>query len=262
MSTLGRRVVTAVVLVIAVALVLFGLEPPAAAWFFSACLLMGCWEWSGFVTTGVWLRALYLLLGVAFAVAVQLALPAGAVPLTLFAGAACWWLLVAARLYSGEVRYSPPLVALTGYACLLPAWAALIWLLQQPRGAWLLVWMIAIVAAADTAAYFTGRALGRRKLAPQLSPGKTIEGLAGGLLAATAVAVIGAWILDEPVWRFVIGGPLIAAVSVVGDLTVSAAKRNAGLKDAGWVLPGHGGIMDRSDSLVAAAPFFALALSL
>ena len=261
MSTLGKRVITAVALVVAIALVLFVLEPPAAVWFFSACLLIGCWEWSGFVTSGVWLRALYLLLGLAFAVAVLLALRSGAAPLALFVGAGIWWLLVTAGLYGREVRYSPPLVALAGYACLLPAWVALIWLLQEPRGAWLLIWMITIVAAADIAAYFTGKACGRRKLAPLLSPGKTIEGLIGGLLAATVVAVAGAWLLDVHWWRFVIAGPVLAAVSVVGDLTVSAAKRNAGLKDSGWVLPGHGGIMDRADSLVAVAPFFALVLS-
>ncbi len=262
MSTLGKRIVTAAVLIVAVLIVLFGQRPPAAAWFFSACLLMGCWEWSGFFASAAWLRIVYLLLGMVLAAGLLLALPANQPPLALLAAAACWWLLVTAGLYTREVRYPPVLVAVAGYLALLPAWAALLWILGEPQGAWRLVWMIAVVAAADTGAYFTGKAIGRRKLAPRLSPGKTIEGMAGGLLAATAVAVGGAWMLGEPLWHFALAGPLIAAISVVGDLTVSAAKRNAGLKDSGWILPGHGGIMDRSDSLVAAAPFFALALSL
>ncbi len=262
MSTLGKRIVTAAVLIVAVLIVLFGQPPPAAAWFFSACLLMGCWEWSGFFAAGAWPRLAYLVSGILLAAGLLLVLPANQPPLALLAAAACWWLLVTAGLYAREVRYPPGLVAVAGYLALLPAWAALLWILAEPQGAWRLVWLIAVVAAADTGAYFTGKAIGRRKLAPQLSPGKTIEGMAGGLLAATGVAVGGAWLLDESLWRFALAGPLIAVVSVVGDLTVSAAKRNAGLKDSGWILPGHGGIMDRSDSLVAAAPFFALVLSL
>lgn len=262
MSTLSKRIVTAVILVAVIVIVLFGLRPPAAVIFCSACLVMGCWEWSGFLRWGYPLRAGYLLGGVLLAGLLYLTLPDNQPPVPIFVAASLWWLLVAGWLNRHDIGYDSLLVALAGYACLLPAWVALSWLLSFTHGAWLLVWMIAIVAAADTGAYFTGKAVGRRKLAPQLSPGKTLEGLAGGLLAATVVAVTGAWLAGFALWHFAIAGPLIAAVSVVGDLAVSACKRNAGLKDTGRVLPGHGGVMDRIDSLVAAAPVFALVLSL
>ena len=140
------------------------------------------------------------------------------------------------------------------------AWAALVWV-RVEQGALMTIAMLLVVWSADIFAYFTGRRFGRRKLAPSISPGKTVEGLAGGLVGAGLVAL--AVVLLAPqlsaantlIWLL---AALIAALfSVVGDLYESRLKRRAGAKDSGSLLPGHGGILDRIDGLLAAAPVFA-----
>ena len=118
----------------------------------------------------------------------------------------------------------------------------------------------AIVAAADICAYAAGKLFGRRKLAPTVSPGKTWEGQYGGLVAAIAVGAGGAALLGLPAGSFAVVAAVMAPLSVIGDLTVSAFKRQAGLKDSGVLFPGHGGVLDRIDGLVAALPLFLLAL--
>ncbi|HEX9140139.1 MAG TPA: phosphatidate cytidylyltransferase, partial [Steroidobacteraceae bacterium] len=112
----------------------------------------------------------------------------------------------------------------------------------------------------DIGAFFAGRAYGRIKLAPRVSPAKTWEGVIGGLLLATALGVGGAYWFGEPVSLFVPLCLATAAFSVVGDLTESMLKRSVGMKDSGRLLPGHGGILDRIDSVTAAAPVFSLGL--
>ena len=160
--------------------------------------------------------------------------------------------------------------AASGWIVLLGAFVAIVAL--QMRSAWLALAAMAIVWIADTAAYFVGRRFGRRKLAPQISPGKTWEGAAGGIAAVVVYALallplaaragyappldalrVGAWI------AFAVA---LAALSIVGDLHESLLKRRAGVKDSGSLLPGHGGILDRTDALLAAMPPAALAASL
>ncbi len=122
--------------------------------------------------------------------------------------------------------------------------------------------VLAIVWAADVGAYTFGRWLGRIKLAPAVSPGKTWEGVSGGLLVAAAAAWIAAILIGLPAGALLALGVVTALVSVLGDLAVSVFKRNVGLKDTGTLLPGHGGVMDRIDSLTAAIPVFVLGLML
>jgi phosphatidate cytidylyltransferase len=142
---------------------------------------------------------------------------------------------------------------------LLPAWVALLALLRATdRGIEYLLFVLVIIWAADIGAYFTGRRFGRTKLAVEVSPGKTWEGFAGGLAAAGLVAAIGARWLDLPELILVPVGLSVAAISVVGDLTVSMFKRHAHLKDSGSLFPGHGGVLDRVDSITAGVPLFAL----
>jgi phosphatidate cytidylyltransferase len=124
----------------------------------------------------------------------------------------------------------------------------------------LLIFMMVLVVAADVGAYFAGRAFGRVKLAPRVSPGKTWEGVVGGMASAGLVAVAGAYWLQLPTASFLALCAAVAVASVVGDLTESMFKRSVGLKDSGTLLPGHGGILDRIDSISAAAPVFALGL--
>ena len=118
-----------------------------------------------------------------------------------------------------------------------------------------------IVWVADIGAYFVGKGFGRVKLAPQISPGKTWEGVLGGLAAVLILAAIGSPVLDIDIAVLVPFCLAVAMISIVGDLTVSMFKRNAGVKDSGSLFPGHGGILDRIDSVSSAAPLFALAMS-
>jgi len=142
-------------------------------------------------------------------------------------------------------------------------WFALSWVRIQPQGSWLILLLLLIVWAADTGAYFAGKTFGKRKLASYISPGKTWEGLLGGLIAAPLIALLASNLMPiktiEPGWLVLLS--LVAAlVSAGGDLMISLHKRISGFKDSGSLLPGHGGILDRLDSLLAAAPFFALGL--
>ena len=152
-------------------------------------------------------------------------------------------------------------LALAGWLILIPAWAAMLYLHGLNNGNWLILLVVSIVITADIGAYFSGRILGKNKLAPIISPGKAWEGFYGGLIATTLLALSIAWILNFSQWiQLVIVILLVALASIVGDLVESMAKRNRGIKDSGSILPGHGGFLDRLDSLTAAVPVFALAI--
>ena len=134
--------------------------------------------------------------------------------------------------------------------------------LRQAHGPALVIFAIALVAAADTGAYFSGRKFGKRKLAEQISGGKTFEGAAGGMLLALILAVIACGYLAGgglSAWAIFIMSVLAALVSIAGDLFISRAKRTRDIKDSGTLLPGHGGVLDRFDGLLAAIPFIAFA---
>jgi len=176
------------------------------------------------------------------------------------------WLLLFIRLpaYRQDARVDGRyrvVSAVTSLLSITACWFALGWLRAQPDGPWLILLLLLIVWAADTGAYFFGKALGEKKLAPRISPGKTQAGLVGGLISAPLVALLAAWLMPiDGIGPFplVLLSVVTALVSVGGDLMISMHKRTAGLKDSGSLLPGHGGILDRLDSLLAAAPFFAL----
>jgi len=148
---------------------------------------------------------------------------------------------------------------LSGYWVLIIAWLCLA-LLHQTSPLILLVGLI-WVWGADTFAYFAGKKFGKNKLAPKISPGKTIEGVLGGTIGVTFLALICAYMIDLPKdkWIYwVLGAAFISLISVVGDLYESLLKRNVGIKDSGTILPGHGGVLDRVDGVVAALPFYYL----
>jgi phosphatidate cytidylyltransferase len=261
MSTLTKRVITALVLGAIVLLTLFYLPPVAARVLLGLFLLMGAWEWSGFCwQTNLIARVFYVALLVVMAALLGFDLLSVLPVSTVLWLATVWWVLAGGWMLTGHSKASRPLCMVAGVFALVPAWYAVMYLLAQDNGAWLFVWAVLVVAAADIGAYFFGRSLGRNKLVPAISPGKTIEGLLGGAVCAAIATASGAWVLEGNWLIAGLMGLLLALLSVVGDLSVSVFKRSAGLKDSGWILPGHGGVMDRIDALVAVLPVFVLLL--
>lgn len=168
-----------------------------------------------------------------------------------------WWLLAVLALWAYPRRLPAAAVMLSGPIALLPAWFLLAYVHGSgPQGPLLALSLLAIIWAADVGAYLFGRRFGRVKLAPRISPGKTWEGVLGGLFLATMAALVSGIVLDLPLLAFVSVAIAATLVSVIGDLTMSMFKRYVGLKDSGKLLPGHGGVLDRIDSVSAAVPFF------
>jgi phosphatidate cytidylyltransferase len=154
-----------------------------------------------------------------------------------------------------------------GLLILAPAWLAAVFLLSYPRGGLLVVVMVLMVATADIGAYFSGKAWGQHKLAEKVSPAKTWEGFWGGMAACALLALLLWYLLPDRAAHIGLASVLAvtlstALASVVGDLSVSMVKRESGVKDSGSLLPGHGGVLDRLDSICGAAPVFALGLVL
>lgn len=260
MSETGRRWLTAVGLVPVVSAVVLVL--PSIA--FQAALLLvvagGAWEWSR-------------LSGIAPAPASAAA--AGSLGLVLLSGASplgglawvgvVWWLAALAAIMRfrgpGGAPTPRPARALAGWLVLVPAGAALAEVHAGPDGPALTMTLLVVVWAADTGAWFAGRRFGRVRLAPHVSPGKTWEGVTGGIVAASAAGAAAAWWLGRS-WADLLPAAVLAAgASVVGDLYESIAKRRAGVKDSGRLLPGHGGVLDRIDGLTAAAPVYAVVVA-
>jgi phosphatidate cytidylyltransferase len=173
----------------------------------------------------------------------------------VFATAALFWIVVAPLWMGRGVRPEQTMwIGAAGFAVLVPAGLAMSAL--EPLEVLL---VLVLVWIADSAAYFIGRAWGRRKLAPAISPGKSWEGALGGVVGAAAYAIICASFIQGIAWTaFLASAVLLAMVSIVGDLFESAVKRQAGVKDSGTLLPGHGGILDRIDSATAVLPLAAL----
>lgn len=261
-SGLRQRVPTALVMLALVCLVLYALPPAATLVLILIAFLFGAWEWSAFVApTRRGIRAAFVaLIGLGVLVAWQAT--AGRDGLTaLLVAAGVWWLVALLWITRGPGRAGPVLAAVAGVAALVPTAVALGRLRGvDPQGAGVLLFSLAVIMAADVGAYFAGHRWGRLKLAPRVSPGKTWEGVIGGLVASLLVAWGGAVLFGWPptvIMPLALGA---AAFSVVGDLMESLLKRHSGLKDSGHLLPGHGGVLDRIDSLTAGVPVFTLGL--
>ena len=183
------------------------------------------------------------------------------IAMALFALALLFWAVaVPVWLYSKWRIANALLLAVAGWVVLVPAWLAVVRLQKEP---WLLLVVLGVVWIADTAAYFAGRRFGRNKLAPQISPGKTWEGVTGAYIAVLIYAFAASLIVQPSANGYDHLGVLLfacvlTAFGIVGDLFESWIKRQAGAKDSGQLLPGHGGVLDRIDSLTAALPFAAL----
>ena len=278
MSSLAQRVVTAAILVPVVLAALFVLPPWGWGLVSLLVIAAAAHEW----TKLVGLKAMQATLLIGAVVAIGLALlfvpvfgfgrgwPSLVVVVTCGA-AALFWLFVAPAWLSAQWPSQRPFaMGVVGAIVLVGAWVAIVDL--QAHSPWLVLAAMAVVWLADTAAYFSGRRFGRRKLAPTISPNKSWEGVWGGMLAvalyALALTAIGSRVGYTGEWKlslalaFVAFVVVLAAISIVGDLYESMLKRQAGVKDSGTLLPGHGGVLDRIDALLPAMPLAAIAATL
>ena len=258
MSNLGLRVITAVVMLGALLALLFLAPVRLALIAFGGFMLIAAWEWAGFFTQSTPLRLVYVVVSAALGVLPWLQADVGQLTQSGLVVGALSWLLVVPALFLGLKGFPVPVTALAGLFALVPAWFGVLTILSSNAGPYAFLWCLGIVAAADIGAYFTGKSIGRRKLAPAISPGKTLEGMAGGLLCAGLVGAAAAQHLGRDMLPLVVTAVCMGAISVAGDLWVSRFKRVAGLKDSGKILPGHGGVLDRIDGHLAALPLFAL----
>lgn len=270
---LWQRVLTAIVAApAALALIWFG-PPWAVAAIVALIVLLCAEEWARliqldssemrFIFRGLIVAGMFVMYGVAVDFQFREAVLAVGV---------LWWLLAAiwlrgypAFFAGGKIPQFPAICV--GALVLLPAFLGILTLHEAPHDGPLRVFLLLILIwAADSGAYFAGHQFGKRKLAPHISPGKTIEGAVGGLVAAGAVAVAAGFLVFDLQGRafagFVVLCLLVAGLSIVGDLTISMFKRQAKVKDTGTILPGHGGALDRLDSVLAASPVLALGLRL
>ena len=267
---LKQRVITAAILLLLFLSALFML--PAIGWAALVLLMVmqGASEWtrlaqlSGNAAKAYWWLTLLLIGGLLGldATHVVTSLP----HLVLYSLSGLLWLVVVPLWMAmrWQVR-NPLLLALTGWAVLLPTGLAMMDL--RAYSPWLLLGIMALVWVADSAAYFAGRRFGKNKLAPNISPGKTWEGVGGALFGVTVYVVIAWSFSDYSKMVVFIPNILIASwcwvgLAVLGDLFESLIKRQAGVKDSGALLPGHGGLLDRIDALTSTLPLAALALLL
>ena len=259
---LKTRIITAAVLIGLLLVVILWLPPVATKVAMTAVVLAGAWEWSAFLRLqAVPGRVLYVcVVGACLAALWRLTLAKPAC-LLLLVVALGWWVAALMWVVFAPRRAASWSAAVAGLLALAPAWVALVRLrIDVPRGAQWLLFALCLVWAADIGAYFAGRSFGRIRLAPLVSPGKTWEGVLGGLLLAGLVALGGGRWFAVPMLPFVALCLGVVAFSIVGDLTESLLKRFAGLKDSGTLFPGHGGVMDRIDSLTSALPMLLLGL--
>ena len=258
---LRARVITALVLASGVTAAVLFSPSWAVGGIMGIIWLGGVWEWAGLARLQGPARAGYL---GAFAALMFVLAYWGfdrdwAIPVTGVAVA--WWGLALLGLRAYPRRIPLAAVGAAGPLALLPAWFLLTHLHgNAAQGPGLTLSVLLIVWAADVGAYLVGSRWGQVKLAPRVSPGKTWEGFTGGMLLAACIAFVASITLELPRGPFVAVGIAAALGSVIGDLTVSMFKRNVSVKDSGRLLPGHGGILDRIDSLAAATPVFALGL--
>ena len=269
-SMLKQRVLTAIALLALVLSCAFLL--PGTGWQLLTSLLiaLAAHEWSRLAGYQGSVRVLYIGVLVASCLAFTAALAstrhsAAAVEVSrlLFVAVLMFWAVAAPLwLYRGWRASHPLLLGAVGWLVLIPAWLGAAYLQRSP---WVLLCVLLVMWTADIAAYFSGRSFGRRKLAPLISPGKTWEGVIGAFAAVLVYGLAASFVLQPFANAYDRAASMIfvaclAGLGIVGDLFESWMKRCAGAKDSGTLLPGHGGVLDRIDSLTAALPFAALYL--
>ncbi|MAX99698.1 MAG: phosphatidate cytidylyltransferase [Oceanospirillaceae bacterium] len=271
-----ERVLTALVLAPIMIGGIFFLEDKPFALFIAAIATIGAWEWANIAGYQKnWSRIAY-----AFAVFVCLYISARFLRVRpeylvyYLAVGTLWWVVAFAlvKRYPGgtDMWTARPIRALLGLCVLVPMWVGFMHLKTQPHSSLLIIYVMLIVWGADTGAYFAGKQWGKAKLAPHVSPGKSWAGFWGGLVTTIVIALIFGFCIDRwlqpmdgsDVIRLLFITVITMVISVLGDLVESMMKRHRGIKDSSSLLPGHGGVLDRIDSMAAAVPVFAFCMML
>jgi len=277
---LKQRIITAVILAFFAVFAILYLPIEAFKYVVAGIMLLGAYEWANMsgITARVFKGWFTFFIGAILGIIINL-VDAEAIwvqgelnPLyfVILSIAVVWWsvslvMVVAYPRFSSFWKNSRSIRATFGVLTLIPTWVAIVTLrtslfeIDPFYGASLLFYVLGIVWAADIGAFFVGVKFGKHKLRPNVSPGKTLEGLFGGVMVSFTIIAFAAFhyhIAVSLIWAHIIVGGLTVGVSALGDLNESMFKRCAGIKDSGKLLPGHGGIMDRIDSLTAAFPVF------
>jgi phosphatidate cytidylyltransferase len=269
-NVLRQRIISALILVPLVVLAVLKLDTAAFALLVTFVVMLAAWEWGPFIPVkSMTARILYLVLALGLVILTwSLAQSELLVDVVLWAAMA-WWLFVLfwitqPALGSAETVGHAVLKAALGIGLLVSTWLALVVLHSRPdQGPRWVLYVLVLVWVADSGAFFAGRQWGRNKLAPLVSPGKTWEGVFGALVASSIFAFGYARFIDlrgAALASFVLVCLVTVLFSIAGDLLESLLKRQHGVKDSGTLIPGHGGILDRIDSLLAAAPVFLFSL--
>lgn len=260
-----RRLITVIILVPLVIWLILGTTVAVFQIFSAVFCLLAAWEWASLMgMSNNFNKAVYVILLLGGLSIVQF------IPYIYVLWLAVIWWLIAIIILWGYVRkqaYTKKVFinGAIGFLCIVPAWVGLNSLRAGPDGAQYVILFLFLLWATDTGAYLVGMRYGKKKLAPTLSPGKTMEGVIGGFVLMLVFLFIGLFVfkISSDKW---LGLAILAVVmvffSIIGDLFESLFKRIAKVKDSGHMIPGHGGILDRLDSLLAAAPIFALGLIL
>lgn len=258
---LKKRILTALILIPVILFLLFTLSIHGFGIATALVVLFAAWEWTYFIELNHFKSRCWYILVIVLCMLGILFIPI----LWILLSTTFWWFCAIALMVFyvlGHVRWltSRFIRGLIGCLVLAPCWAALNFIRSQPDGINALLFLFILIWGSDTAAYFVGKKWGTNKLLPSISPGKTWEGVYGALIFASIAAFILQWAAHVPpsLWFWGILLSIIVVIfSIIGDLFESMLKRHAHLKDSGQLLPGHGGLLDRTDSLTAAAPIFA-----
>ncbi len=259
---LQQRVITAAVIGAVLCAVLLWMPSQVVLAALAFVILTGAWEWALFprLATPLIRGAYVLVVGLALFAAWHFSRQNADVLRGVLWLSLGWWLAAFLWMVVAPARHNRATAAGSGLLVMVPAGLALVSLYRLPQGPELVLFLLLLVWAADVGAFFAGRQFGRVKLAPRVSPHKTWEGLIGGVVVSAVVAVAGVWWFARPPLAFISLCLGVVLISIVGDLTESMFKRYAGVKDSGSFFPGHGGVLDRFDSVYAAAPTFLLGL--
>lgn len=270
-TALKHRILTAVILIPLIILTIFGTSYFLYALIAAVISLAAAWEWTRLMNLSSVKERLFYIIILGFIIIISYLLHLWKKPpvylCLFFLSLSLWWFFAFYIIYrynSGNPFkiFNQFLYGLIGLFIIYSFWFGLVVMRNiQPNGSWGVLLFLLLIWLADASAYFYGIRYGQKKLAPKVSPGKTVEGLWGELgISFMAIFIVAVFVSPE-IHQFLLllfFGMLSVVVSIIGDLFISVLKRQRGLKDTGQLLPGHGGLLDRVDSLLAAVPVFTL----